>query len=477
MTTATPSANFKIRPRHVLFMLPIITILTLIAWTWLNDQRQSNDDVDTIKIVVDRLPHSLKPDRFTDQMAQRYFPLLYKNLGQAIQTAANHNTKPDAAFTINRMNRLIDIRYFNDSIHSCLLNYQKFAPQLGFQKITKTKQNLQIQFDERFFYVESWFQRLPVFQTINHEWCRFDQAAISNAQYKIQSFTAYDLWLEPDFTDKQSQTKQPAPPKLHFHVIADEYSMFIRLLRKQFDVCFNSLGLSKTAMIRDRMADHFQVIKSTGHHLSFLGFTGRNQFVRKAENRKLIGQQINTQGWVKGRGFGFLAPLLPKNNQQADLPKHVEKNIELTFLTTQQREGFEIGEWLAWQLKPLSIQLKILQLDSAAYQHALRNNLADLFVSRFFRQSESDSLFHWLYTKSPRAVFAGVNPALDQQMLTHGAAWSDVQTAVLDQQLLVPLFVWHHGLVVSKNIKWRARLNELLIDDSYSFLLNAIKTR
>ncbi len=408
---------------------------------------------DSAVILTDRIPEDLSPNKWTDLQVRRFLPLLYPNFGEMITQVEFDSPRLRLYLTGPNLQELY--KTAQDLIQT--------APELKWVYAEKQNDKIQIQMNPGAESSLAWIKSIPLKNTENA------------GDYVVAKKTKEEMILIPN-PDRARNELVP----LHFVVSKDEMSQIFRLLRNEADLAFNTLSISKTRWMQKHFSDRFFSQEFPGFHLSIIGMTARSPLLQENTFRRELAARLDSKGWVAAKGFGYLSDPVPEFNFLSApetelnfdtwLNKHfpVQPNhyrATLQFVTTLQREGSEIAQWLKSVLNSMQIDLKILSLEPVLMTRTLKEGKTDFFTTRFLRASNDDTLYQHIAKKGGRNFYGR---SIDQPgSLPQMKNWIETEVP------FVPLWSWNHGLILNR--QWSLPAN-LKVDDDYAFLRHLRKS-
>jgi ABC-type transport system substrate-binding protein len=280
----------------------------------------------------------------------------------------------------------------------------------------------------------------------------------------------YRTELAPDLEDFVLTPPSTDRPTLRFRTVRDELARAILFEKGEADILFNSVSISKARWFREQGV---QTIETPGHHLSFIGFNMRDPVLSDLSIRKAIFHALPLELWAHHK---FLDQVVPLSAMKGAFQPETSRSLvrahgsplRLRFLTTPVREGNELALLVRAALADVGIEVEIVPLESSLFFQKLKRGDFQLFGSRLLRDNGEDSLADYFLPGKNKNYFSWNSEKLTS-MNGRTLTWDVVEAVVLDELPLIPLFVWKHGLILSKRVRTEKnppRINE----DSFRFL-------
>jgi ABC-type transport system substrate-binding protein len=274
-----------------------------------------------------------------------------------------------------------------------------------------------------------------------------------------------------------------AKPVLHFEVVRDEVTRALLFLKGDADVLFDTLSLAKTEWMKKTHAADTQIFAAPGLTLSFLGFNFQHPLMADRRVRQAIASALPLSDWIDYKLFHWVNavndPQLP--TYQPELARKILEEagyrvqadgfrFHLRYYTTPVREGNELASLVREALKKIDIDVEIITLETSLYFDKIKRGDFDLMSSVWRRLDDHDSLADFLAPGAVRNYFHYETEASKKLFATTPTADWVATLPLIEQELpFFPLYLWKHGLVLSKRIVAPADLASH-IDETFRFL-------
>ena len=274
----------------------------------------------------------------------------------------------------------------------------------------------------------------------------------------------------------------PAKRALRFSFIQDENALMLKLLRGEGDVTSNSVGLSKTRLLKSNYADRFDIFEREGTSIAYLAFNLKDPLLSRLEVRRAIALALDRADIVRSKLFGFatvagsfLSPLLPESFQ-IDFPYNPEESerilnragfkrdadgvrFKIHYKTTPRREGYETAEIFQEMLEPIGIKLVIDVVEPAVFFASVRKGNFQLFSSRYLGVADGSIFFRPLDSKLSPVHYS--DPEMDRlleysmgeiDLARRKPALRQIQSLMARDLPYFPLWFWDNTVLVRKGL-------------------------
>lgn len=282
-----------------------------------------------------------------------------------------------------------------------------------------------------------------------------------------------EVHLEP-FPSAHAEDSRPA---LHIRFVTDPNLAVFLMLRREADALYNALSPEKLDWLKEKLKSQYDLVTQDGTAVQYLGFNLEDPLLARLEVRKAIAHSINRDLITQTKLKGFARPidtLLAMGIDEsaegrlvayAHDPAQAERLLDdagfkrgregirftLRYRTTSVKEGHDLALIVQDQLRRVGIDVKIDQVEPAAFLPAIRRGNFQLFSSRWVGVKDFSILERTLRSGAPDNRTRYKSREMDR--LLDENATLPIQKKVLADLPYLPLWVWNHTLLVRKTLK------------------------
>ena len=379
-------------------------------------QNSPSKPQDTLVVAIGSIPSQLDPRYATDAESMKIGSLIFQSL---VKIGPNMNIIGDAAdtWTFKNLGSSYQLqfklkphlKFSNGMPITCedfLFSFKEYKSKKSpfksaFSNIIDVQcqgQNLDLTFNS---YSEKVLNSdLPVVKIlpqkiISRSKDTFKDLLIGSGAFKVQSFKEILIALEPN-------TYYSHPPKIqnvHFKVIKDDFTRFLKMYRGDLDLAVSSMPKNKVHSLE--AVKRLKVIKRPGLKMAYMLLNFKNPILAKKENRQLLFQSLNRDEVIQYKLEGlaqkassilpptnpFFSPsLLSLNIFKPQAPEQLRKKVlssdfsqhVLKLKTSNSREAVENAKLLTHQLRQLGFRIQHQSYEWGTYYTDIKEGRYDL---------------------------------------------------------------------------------------------------
>ncbi len=492
----------------VIFLLPL-TLICMGGCYW-----NEPPPKDTIVFAVGESPKTLDPRFATDATGQRMSHLLFSSLVQLDENLelkgdlSTHWTYENLEYTfylkphilfhngqkLQRKDFIFSFEQFRKETSLFASAYRVISSIIvdySFETGGEIKITLQ-QFSPSFLMNLRLIKIMPA-EVVQEKPQQFTEFPVGSGPFKLKALNSHSVVL---VRNKDYYDQKPLSENLHFKVIKDSTTRFLKMYKGQVDIVQSDIPFSKIDFFRKE--NEFEVITRPGLSTTYLLLNNRKDPLNQKVFRQALAQAINVDEIIKFALNGYADPansLLPfslsEYNQNLEAsprikPQKVQdlftnKTIELK--TSNNFQALENGQIIAEQLRQKGLNVKMKSFEWGTYYGDIKAGRFEMAIMKWVGVLLPDIYRNTLHSREfPPGRNRGYynNTAFDQIVdkafyeKDEGrrvALYHKAQQIIFNDKPVIPL--WHEKQVaiINKRVK-----NYLLpLDGSFSSLTKVFK--
>ena len=225
------------------------------------------------------------------------------------------------------------------------------------------------------------------------------------------------LHRNPQYSWKEVGETEPQVDEIRFHIIPDNHTRYLAVLKGDLDILQNGLDSDKLVALSQRLP-HLKILQTPALNTTSLGLRVTDPLLSDLSVRKCIEGSIHKEIILKytlqnkgeiahgmfpsisdfyyGKHIGAISEFHPEKCRSifanAAQKKGPEKNSALTIFVTTNRERIAIARALAAQLADAGLPTEVQALEAATFSDQLSKGLVQAWIAPWTGFKDGDHL-------------------------------------------------------------------------------------